>query len=29
MEQSNHKKGGPNRHLHHEEDELFYSLEGD
>lgn len=29
MEQSNHKKGGPPQHLHHGEDELFYSLEGD
>ena len=29
MEQSNHKKGGPNRHLHHGVDELFYSVEGD
>jgi quercetin dioxygenase-like cupin family protein len=29
LEQSNQKKGGPPRHLHHNEDELFYSLEGD
>ena len=29
MEQSNHKKGGPTRHLHHGVDELFYSVEGD
>jgi len=29
LEQSNQKKGGPSRHLHHNEDELFYSLEGD
>src|SRR5436190_5639430 len=29
MEQSNYQKGGPPRHLHHNEDELFYSLEGD
>lgn len=29
MEQSNQKKGGPPRHLHHEVDELFYSLEGE
>lgn len=29
LEQSNHKKGGPRQHLHHGEDELFYSLEGD
>jgi len=28
MEQSNQKKGGPPRHLHHNEDELFFSLEG-
>lgn len=29
MEQLNHRKGGPNRHLHHGEDELFFVLEGD
>jgi quercetin dioxygenase-like cupin family protein len=29
LEQSNQKKGGPPRHLHHNEDELFYSLEGE
>lgn len=29
MEQSNSKKGGPPRHLHHDQDELFYALEGD
>ena len=29
MEQSNQKKGGPPRHLHHNEDELFYSMEGE
>jgi mannose-6-phosphate isomerase-like protein (cupin superfamily) len=29
MEQSNTKQGGPSRHLHHNEDELFYSLEGE
>src|SRR4051812_25595457 len=29
MEQSNRQKGGPSRHLHHNEDELFYALEGD
>ncbi|MDQ2925120.1 MAG: cupin domain-containing protein [Acidobacteriota bacterium] len=29
MEQSNHKKGGPNRHLHHDVDELFFALEGE
>ena len=28
IQQANHKKGGPNRHLHHNVDELFYSLEG-
>ena len=28
LEQSNQKKGGPPRHLHHDVDELFYSLEG-
>ena len=26
MEQSNSKKGGPPRHLHHDQDELFYAL---
>jgi quercetin dioxygenase-like cupin family protein len=29
MEQSNGKKGGPPRHLHHGVDELFYSLDGE
>ena len=29
MEQSNRKRGGPPRHLHHNEDELFYALEGE
>ncbi|MGK6321061.1 cupin domain-containing protein [Sphingomonas sp. DT-204] len=29
MEQSNNRKGGPSRHLHHDEDELFYVLEGE
>jgi mannose-6-phosphate isomerase-like protein (cupin superfamily) len=29
MEQLNGRKGGPNRHLHHGEDELFYVLEGE
>lgn len=29
MEQLNHKKGGPNRHLHHGENELFYAIEGE
>jgi mannose-6-phosphate isomerase-like protein (cupin superfamily) len=29
MEQSNEKKGGPPRHLHHDVDELFYSVEGE
>jgi mannose-6-phosphate isomerase-like protein (cupin superfamily) len=29
MEQSNQKKGGPPRHLHHDVDEFFYSLEGE
>jgi mannose-6-phosphate isomerase-like protein (cupin superfamily) len=29
LEQSNHQKGGPSRHLHHNEDELFYAVEGD
>ena len=29
MEQSNQKKGGPPRHLHHDVDELFYALEGE
>lgn len=28
MEQTNRKKGGPPRHLHHNEDELFFVLEG-
>jgi len=29
LEQSNQTKGGPPRHLHHDVDELFYSLEGE
>ena len=29
LEQANQKKGGPPRHLHHDVDELFYSLEGE
>jgi mannose-6-phosphate isomerase-like protein (cupin superfamily) len=29
FEHSNHKKGGPPRHLHHNEDEWFYAIEGD
>lgn len=29
MEHSNIKKGGPPRHLHHEQDEWFYVLEGE
>jgi quercetin dioxygenase-like cupin family protein len=29
LEQSNSKKGGPPRHLHHNEDELFFALEGE
>ncbi len=29
MEQTNRKKGGPPRHVHHNEDELFFVLEGD
>jgi mannose-6-phosphate isomerase-like protein (cupin superfamily) len=29
LEQANEKKGGPPRHLHHDVDELFYSLEGE
>src|SRR5690349_19216134 len=28
MEQSNHKKGGPPRHLHYKEEEYFYVIEG-
>lgn len=28
MEQHNRQKGGPSRHLHHHEDELFFCLEG-
>jgi quercetin dioxygenase-like cupin family protein len=28
MEQSNHKKGGPPRHLHYNEEEYFYVMEG-
>ena len=29
MEHSNRSKGGPPRHLHHEQDEWFYVLEGE
>jgi mannose-6-phosphate isomerase-like protein (cupin superfamily) len=29
MEHSNQKKGGPSRHLHHNEDEWFYVIQGD
>ena len=29
MEHTNQKKGGPPRHLHHNEDEWFYDTEGD
>jgi quercetin dioxygenase-like cupin family protein len=29
MEHTNRKKGGPPRHLHHNEDEWFYVLEGE
>ncbi|WP_010162156.1 cupin domain-containing protein [Sphingomonas sp. PAMC 26617] len=29
LEQANSQKGGPPRHLHHGEDELFFVLEGD
>ena len=29
MEHQSHEKGGPPRHLHHNEDEWFYVLEGD
>jgi len=29
FEHSNHKKGGPPLHLHHNEDEWFYAIEGD
>lgn len=29
MEMVRRAKGGPDRHLHHEQDELFYVLEGD
>ncbi len=29
LEQSNEKKGGPPRHLHHDVGEFFYSLEGE
>jgi mannose-6-phosphate isomerase-like protein (cupin superfamily) len=29
MEQANEKKGGPPRHLHFSQDELFYVLEGE
>ena len=28
MEQTNTRKGGPPRHLHHDEDELFYVVDG-
>ena len=28
MEQLNRRKGGPSRHIHHHEDELFFCLEG-
>jgi quercetin dioxygenase-like cupin family protein len=28
MEQNNHKKGGPPRHLHYGEEEYFYVIEG-
>jgi quercetin dioxygenase-like cupin family protein len=29
FEHTNHKKGGPPRHLHHNEDEWFYAIEGE
>lgn len=29
LEQSNQTKGGPPRHLHHDVDEFFYSMEGE
>jgi mannose-6-phosphate isomerase-like protein (cupin superfamily) len=29
MEHTNRKKGGPPRHLHHNEDDWFYAIEGD
>jgi mannose-6-phosphate isomerase-like protein (cupin superfamily) len=29
MEHTNQKKGGPSRHLHHNEDEWFYVIEGE
>ena len=29
IEHTNHKKGGPPRHLHHHEDEWFYVIEGE
>lgn len=29
LEQANPQKGGPPRHLHHNEDELFYALSGE
>jgi mannose-6-phosphate isomerase-like protein (cupin superfamily) len=29
MEQLNRRRGGPPRHLHHQEDELFFCLEGE
>ena len=28
LEQANSRKGGPSRHIHHHEDELFFCLEG-
>ena len=29
LENTFHQKGGPARHLHYEQDEWFYSLEGE
>jgi uncharacterized cupin superfamily protein len=29
FEHTNHKKGGPPRHLHHNEDEWFYVIAGE
>lgn len=29
MERAHNRKGGPDRHLHHDQDELFYVLEGE
>ena len=29
MEHTNRKKGGPPRHLHHNEDKWFYAIEGE